>query len=427
MKVLAIILATIVLASPAVSVAAEQFGHDHVVVSYAGISRAYAEAIGRTVAAARKVAAEQYGFDMPQTIAVDVTVDPQAKVGLFNDGQDHLFLTIRSEANLRKPSDSGTFHIYGMCHEVGHLAMYRLLPDHSWMTADAAEGWAHYLGSLLVDAVYAEEGADLWPDRYDYRDDGMKRLRAQGVKAKGPVAWHKLKRIVGEKGIAPIFRAWGKTQFDPADPAASLGTALKAVSKEEETARWWDQSKDLLVLQRVKSAVAAETTEEKLVTGPCRQLAHDEGHAAGKASLAGGGHAVRFEAPDDSWYLTEVRIHGSRYGYPAPPKEDFQVWLCDQNFQQIAKFSYPYSKFQKGDSRWVVLKTKPTRVPKRFIVCVGFNPTATKGVFVSRDAQANGSSITGLPGQEAVSFDQGNWLIRVAVAQKNRTDSTSAE
>jgi RNA polymerase sigma-70 factor (ECF subfamily) len=292
------------------------------------------------------------------------------------------------------------------------------------MTTDAAEGWAHYLGSLLVDAVYAGEGPDLWPDRYDYRDDGMKRLRTQGAKAKGPLAWHQLKRIVGDQGIAPIFRAWGKTHFDPADPAANLGAALKAVSNDDETARWWEQSTELLVLRRAKSAVTAETADEKKVNGPPRELANDDGHAAGKASFAGGGHAVRFVAPDDSCYLTEVRIHGSRYGYPAPPKEDFQVWLCDDEFKQIAKFSYPYAKFQKGNARWVALKTKPTRVPKNFIVCVGFNPTATKGVFVSRDGQASGKSLSGLPGEKAFPFDKGNWMIRVMLAGEGTSAST---
>jgi hypothetical protein len=69
----------------------------------------------------------------------------------------------------------------------------------------------------------------------------MKRLREQGVKTKGALAWHRLKRIVGERGIAPIFRAWGTTRFDPADPAASLGAALKEVSSDDQTARWWDQ------------------------------------------------------------------------------------------------------------------------------------------------------------------------------------------
>jgi hypothetical protein len=154
------------------------------------------------------------------------------------------------------------------------------------------------------------------------------------------------------------------------------------------------------------------------LAGKSQELAQDDGKRAGGTSLAGGGHAVRFEAPDGEWYLTGVRIHGSRYGYPTPPNEDFQVWLCDKDFKEIAKFSYPYAKFQKGKPRWVVLKTKPTRVPETFIVCAGFNPTGTKGVSVSRDAEGSGYSLSGLPGGEAGPFAQGDWLIRVTIAQK---------
>ena len=395
---------------------------DHVVVSYDGISKPYAEAIGRTVAAARSAAIDQFGFDMPETIAVSVTADPKGNVGLMNDGQDHFMLTIRSEQDLGKPSTTGTFHLYGMCHEVGHLAMYRLIRDHSWMTSDAAEGWAHFAGSRLVDAVYAKEGPDLWPDRYDYREDGTKRLARQWEKSKdevrGPVAWQRLVQIAGDKGIAPIFRAWAKAEFDPSDPAESMGKALLAASSNPRAAEWWEQSKDLLVLKRPKSKVAAETVEEKQLAGQSRELAHDDGRVAGRSSLAGGGHAVRFEVPGDNWYLTEVKIHGARYGYPAPPQEDFSVWLCDGDFKSIAKFSYPYAKFQRGSPRWVSLRMKPTRVPKSFIICVGFEPTASKGVFVSRDAEGSGNSLTGLPGQKGRPADGGNWLIRATVSQR---------
>jgi hypothetical protein len=427
LRCLVAILAIALLMQPGPPLVAATCTHDHVIVKYDGISQSYAEAIGHVVAAARQEAIEHYGFDMPETIHINVDVVPEGNVGLFNDGQDRFNLTIRSEQDLHKPSESGIFQLYGMCHEVGHLAMYRVVRDHSWMTSEAAEGWAHYLGSRLVDAVYAKEGGELWPDRYDYREDGMKRLRKQGVKAKGPVAWHKLTRIVGDKGVAPIFRAWGKTTFDPADPAAALGKALQTVGKQEEIAAWWDASRELFVHKRPKSAVAAKRIDAEQLAEKPRELAQDDGKSVGTNSLAGGGHAVRFESPDGDWYLTGVRIHGSRYGMPTAPNEDFQVWLCDKDFKEIAKFSYPYAKFQKGKPRWVTLKTKPTRVPETFIVCVGFNPTGTKGVSVGRDAEGSGYSLVGLPGGEATPLDKGDWLIRATIAQKKGAERDSAE
>jgi len=414
-------LALLVLSSA--SMAAEELKFDHVVVSYDGISKAYAEAIGRTVESARDVAVRQFEFDMPETIRVDVTVDPSEQVRLFNDGADHINLTIRSEENLLKPSTSGIFQIYGMCHEVGHMAMYRLIRDHSWLKGDAAEGWAHYMGSRLVDAVYTKEGSDLWPDRYDYIEDGMKRLEKQ-LSAEKPTSmskaagtWKQLAGIIGDKNIAPIFRAWGEVKFDPADPGESLEKALSANSSKQ-TQQWWSDAQDILILKRAKSKVASDKVDENKLAGKTHELAHDDDKEAGKQSMAGGGHAVRFEAPGDSCYATEVRIYGSRYGMPAPPKEIFHVWLCDKDFKAISDNPFPYSKFQRGNSHWVALKIKPTRVPKEFIVCVGFNPTATKGVYVHFDAEGSGNSFIGLPGENAEPFEKGNWMIRVSVADK---------
>jgi hypothetical protein len=402
-------------------ISAEEYRGDHVTVSYEKIGKDYAEALGRTLSAARRAAAAQFAFDMPETIHLEVTVDPQAKVNLFNDGQDRIFLTIRSEEDLRKPASSGIFHIYGLCHEVGHLAMYRLIRDHSWMQGTAAESWAHYLGSRLVDAVHAQEGDNLWPDRYPYLDDGMKRLKRQlaspkpsaFVKAAG--VWKQLAETVGDKNIAPLFRAWGKAKPDSADPAKELGKVLLATSGEKAQS-WWHHAQAILLLKRPRSSYAAQETPGGKDTGFSQELARDDGKSAGSNSIAGGGHAVRFEAPGDSYAVTEVRVYGSRYGYPAPPPENFHVWICDEDFKMISDHPFPYSKFPYGQNpRWVSLRIKAQRVPQDFIICVGFNPTGTKGVYVHYDGEGSGYSLTGLPGQPPRDFVKGDWMIRVKV------------
>jgi hypothetical protein len=390
-------------------------------VSYSGISQEYARAIGRTVAAARSVAAEQFGFDMPQTITVSVTLDPQAGVRLFNDGQDRLSLTVRSEQDLRQPSASGIFHLYGLCHEVGHLAMYRPIRDHSWMTSAAAEGWAHYLGSRIVDEVYAREGKDLWPDPYDYISDGMKRLQRQLASPQaspvttGAGLWKDLQAIVGDKGLAPIFVAWGKTSIDTADPAKALGRTLLAAGSDERLVNWWKKAEETLILKRPTSSFSARTVNRDQLVGQPRELAHDDGRQAGRKSSAGGGHAVRFQAPGDSFCVTSVRIYGSRYGRSATAQDEFRVWLCDEDFKALAEYKYPYADFRAGQAGWVTVRLKPTEVPPKFIVCVGFNPTASKGVFLGHDQGGSGNSLSGLPGGSPRPFADGDWMIRVTV------------
>ncbi|HUU21236.1 MAG TPA: hypothetical protein VM389_01755, partial [Phycisphaerae bacterium] len=332
---------------------------DHVVVSYSGVGEEYAKAIATTVEAARAVAADRFGSDMPNEITVTLRSDPGARVRLFNDGQDRFELTVRSEKDLRRPARSGIFHLYGLCHEVGHLAMYRVVRDHSWMTTAAAEGWAHYLGSRIVDGVYAREGDDLWPDAYDYRADGMARLRRQlAAKDPSPIVrgaslWKELTEIIGDKGVAPIFSAWGKEKIDPTDPGAALRKALLAANKDKRLAAWWDKAEPLMVVKRPKSGFADRKAKPGDLTGEPIEHARDDGAAAGAGSIAGSAHAVRFSVQGDSGYLTGVRIHGSRYGSPRPPREDIHVWLCDKDHKAVADFPFPYATFARGPAEWV--------------------------------------------------------------------------
>lgn len=155
-------------------------------------------------------------------------------------------LTVRSERNLRKPSASGIFHIYGLCHEVGHLAMYLPIKDRSWMTIAAAEGWAHYLGSRIVDEAYKQLGSDLWPDRYNYLEDGTERLNRQISKqdqsvatVRGAEQWKELRAILDDRQIGDLFDKWGKAQVDPASPEEALKEALAESDKKEELLAWW--------------------------------------------------------------------------------------------------------------------------------------------------------------------------------------------
>ena len=405
---------------------ADQLRREGVIVSYTGVSKVCAEAIAGTVSAARAAAIDKFGFDMPETITVTVATDPSGRVRLFNDGQDRFSLTIRTPNDLRRPEAGGIRNLYGLCHEVGHLAMYRPIKQRRWMTSAMAEGWAHYIGSRLTDEVYAREGADLWSDPYDYREDGMQRLRKQ-LAAKpddlgnGARLWMEFAQIVGDRGIAPVFRRWGEIAIDPADPAGPLATALADVSSSGPVQKWWQRAEQYLVAVRPKSQFVAEEARPGQAAGESKELAHDSGKAGGKRSIAGGGHAVRFEAAAGASYLTGIRLHGGRYGRPAAPKEEFHVWLCDAEFKQIADFPFPYAQFHHGRPKWVSLKSKPTRVPEEFYVCVGFNPTATNGVFLSHDDQAAEQSVVGLPGAEPASFSEGNWMIRAEVVQEPST------
>ncbi len=220
---------------------------DHVEVTYTGMSQEYAGAIARTLNTARAIAVEQFGFDMPDTVSITVTVDPPCKPALFDDGRERIALNLPLEAMLERPSHSGWCTIYGLSHELGHMAMYRLLPQQraGWMSHGAAESWAHYFGSRVTDVVYAQCGEALWPDAYDYRAEGMRRLEQQLADRSTPPEtacarqWKSLVEIVGDKGVAPLFRAWGNAQINPRAPSGDLRRAMSAHSAAACLGDWW--------------------------------------------------------------------------------------------------------------------------------------------------------------------------------------------
>jgi len=124
---------------------------------------------------------------------------------------------------------------------------------------------------------------------------------------------------------------------------------------------------------------------EKLVTPKTVTLKYDDGTMEGKRSMAGSGHAVLFSKPAGEWYLTKVQIYGSRYGYPQAPRENFRIYVCDIDMNVIQEVEAPYSRFQRGVWRWVFVNIPRVKVPDEFYLCVSFNPTQTKGVYVGID------------------------------------------
>jgi hypothetical protein len=178
-------------------------------------------------------------------------------------------------------------------------------------------------------------------------------------------------------------------------------TLLVAIASFEQPSAFADQGAGNLVA---------------LVDGPDSfEQRGDSDKSGGKRSIAGSGHAVRFSVQDAHLKLTGVRIYGSRYGNPQAPQKDFHIWLCDEHMQSLAKFDVPYSKFERGEPQWTHIDLKPTEVPKKYIICVGFDPTQTKGVYVHFDDKPGDGSLTGLPGAEPKEFKEGHWMIRTTL------------
>ncbi len=410
--------------------AADEVAAPHVAVEYAGIDRPYAAAIAETLSAARQAYVDGFGFDMPDRVSGHVACGPDETTRLYTDGKDALFLSLKSKDDLAPPAKSGVFNLYGMCHELGHMAMYRTLKSRAWLTEAGAEGWAHWAGCVVVDAVYERKGAKLWPQAYDYRQDGTARL-ARALKAAKPSdvdraagSWQALDAILGHEGLPKAFQAWQDATVDPARATEALGKALSAAfpAKAAALEAWWKTAGPLVAEDRPASGFAQATIEPAKLSGKPIVLAGDDGTAESQRSIAGGGHARVFDAPaEGDAYLTGVRIFGARYGRPEAPTTTFEITLCDEDLKAIAAWTRPYSAFERGDMAWVRFDVPPTRVPKTFQVCLSFDPTATNGVYVGIDTGTHGGSRAALPGETAQPMDEGDWMIRAEVQQPKST------
>jgi RNA polymerase sigma-70 factor (ECF subfamily) len=417
----------------------------HVRVTFDGLSDDHAKAVAQTLSAAWEAYEADFGLRLPETILCSIDCGPGKPTRLYTDGNDRVFLSAPSPDKLLRPARSGTFVVYGLCHEPGHIAMYRVLKDRDWMTTAAAEGWAHYAGSVVVDRVWEAKGQELWsPDPYEYKADGTARLAEQLTAnspsdvARGAAQWRELESIIGRKGFGKLFTAWQAAMEKEAPAPGAVSERLVEAAaqqwpqKSDALHKWWAQAGPLFIETRPASAFVKASIERSRLENRPVTLGEDDGTSDGKKSIAGGGHARRFVAPGGGeWYLTGVSVFGSRYGPPQPPAgATFDVALCDADMKPIAVWKQPQRLFPRGEAKWVRVEIPPTRVPPGeagFYVCLQFRPTATQGVFVHFDAgakdKAERSSLVATPGQAGEPLAAGDWMIR---AEVDRTKSADA-
>jgi hypothetical protein len=357
---------------------AEQLGIPHVVVDYTGIETSDARALGETIVAARRAYMEDFGFDMPETITLDVKVGAGQNARLWTDGESRAFLRLKSrEQLLGRPAQAGVHNLYGMCHELGHVAMYRILKPFDWMSNAAAEAWAHYAGSVVVDRVFEWKGETLWPTPYDYREDGMARLQ-RGLAAnrdREAGKWLELEAIVGRKGFRDVFTRWAKADPDPMHPSESLLTALETGvgSQAKPLHDWWASATPLLLRPVRLSPIPAVAIAADSLSGKPIVLALDDGTSDGKYSRDVSAHGRKFSiAGPGDWYLRAISVYAERYGGVEPPDKKVDIALCDSEMRPIVIWQKPYATFPKRAMEWVRLEVPPTKVPSVFYIALYF-------------------------------------------------------
>jgi len=146
-------------------------------------------------------------------------------------------------------------------------------------------------------------------------------------------------------------------------------------------------------------------------------LSYDDDLPNGKRSIAGASEIIEFTMPAGCSQVTGIMLHGSRYGFPQAPNEDFTITLAKRDGTQIHTELVPYSTFERGSERWYTIDfKKPVKVTGTFLVAVNFNAQQTKGVYVSYDTGSGcqHSYVGSLRDMEPATTG-GEWMIRAVV------------
>ena len=369
-----------------------------VMVSYAGFDEAYAAALGRILQEALKVY-EAHGFNMPQKVSLEAQIDP-AGTRLWTDGTSHIFLRLKSKDLLAPASRTGVFNIYGMCHELGHIALYRNLASLMGLPPGIGEGWAHYAGSVVVTEVASRLGQSIWPEYYDVATvEGIGRLKRDAARAK---PWDQLEpslraclvfyRIETEYGRDKLAAAMTAALADRPTGKALMPLMLeklRAATGNPAAADWAPPSVLAPQVQwQTKERSPgddffADQKVEQDATG--LWLCYDTGVMSGKLSISGSAQTVVFRPPEGSWELDALKLFSARYGTDEPPKEDLSIYICDESFNLLHEVKVPYSAFAMGDEKWQTVSFPPVAVPKTFYLGVDFHATFERGVYVGLD------------------------------------------
>ena len=151
-------------------------------------------------------------------------------------------------------------------------------------------------------------------------------------------------------------------------------------------------------------------------------LKYGDGKPDGKKSIGGSGEMIRFELPDGVTKIRGIKIHGSRYGLPQAPDEDFEITFLNDNLDEVLQTeAAPYRLFKRGRAMWVRINfDEPVELPHTFWIALDFNAQQTKGVYVSYDTSTKGEfSRIGLAGGEEAPKPTdfgGDWMVQVLLS-----------
>lgn len=397
------------------------------VVLAGGIERAYGEAYAAVLTEARREFRRVLGYELPEELVFRVRLDPNAGARTTTNLVDTVFRTFSSRRQLGPPP--GYSHIYGPCHELGHLMMYkpmglrRVLPG---LPKGVSEGWADYVGRIIGENVGKDLGNGFWPQPYDVAEhDGLSRLG--GIDAAAPAA-RMFYALGAEHGHGAVGRAMVQAALRlPTGPQLMecFLDELRRLTGDEDAGAWipreltdppWPPT-NVPALGDDFFFADVKTTPD--ATGV--MLRYDSGVASTEPQPTTR-PAVVFGRPEGQWAVDRISVLGSRQRPAGEAPGAIRAYICDERLVPLDGSSNTGDAFGPGAPLWTDIATRPISVPKRFYVCLGFSGLGPQGVRVAREITSASHSYRGDPLSGLVEAHRGpeqrqpypfEWMIRV--------------
>lgn len=143
-----------------------------------GFPSLYAKAVGRILSAAIAAFRTQLGIDIPafnsgKRLNVYLQIhSAHVRPSLFFQPAlvPSISYCVPHESFLRSPANGGPHHVYGICHELGHLSLFTVDSKSDQRSASFNEALADFLANVLLPSLHGRLGDAVWPDPYNYTE-----------------------------------------------------------------------------------------------------------------------------------------------------------------------------------------------------------------------------------------------------------------
>ncbi|MFA5316338.1 MAG: hypothetical protein WC369_02835 [Dehalococcoidales bacterium] len=164
-----------------------------------------------------------FGLGFPAQVFIVAERDPKNPNMLNTDGTKTVYFTFRGDKDLLSPRESGFLHIFGISHELGHIAFSRSFAEGFTLKDDMAgavyQAWADYSAAKrIIPFIHGSCNYCPWPHPYDFlAEEGPRHLSAF-LRAKGIAPWTKtyiklfdaVDKTKGPRELGKLVKKYGR-------------------------------------------------------------------------------------------------------------------------------------------------------------------------------------------------------------------------